>query len=165
MRGRTTEHRGSRGRWGSAHPCIDTIYQGDIYVKPRERPPCVASVTSVTARATAGLRGADRVPPQALLLVSITSVQFGGALAVHLLGDVGAAGGVFLRLAFAALALVVLVRPRVRALRRDQLELAVLFGAVLAGMNLAFYEALERLPLGITVTIEFAGPLSVAVAL
>jgi len=97
--------------------------------------------------------------------VSITSVQFGGALAVHLLGDVGAAGGVFLRLAFAALALVVLVRPRVRALRRDQLELAVLFGAVLAGMNLAFYEALERLPLGITVTIEFAGPLSVAVAL
>jgi inner membrane transporter RhtA len=84
---------------------------------------------------------------------------------VHLFKDVGPAGGVLLRLAFAAIALVAFFRPPLRSLRRDQLEIAVLFGAVMAAMNLAFYEALDRLPLGITVTIEFAGPLSVAVAL
>jgi inner membrane transporter RhtA len=122
-------------------------------------------MSETSSRPTVGLAGADRVPPQALLLVSITSVQFGSALATHLFATAGPAGTVFLRLAFAALALTLVVRPAWRGLGRSQIRVALLFGAVMAGMNLAFYEALDRLPLGIAVTIEFAGPLGVAVAL
>ncbi len=116
-------------------------------------------------RPTVGLPVVDRVPPQALLLVSITSVQFGSALARGLFDDAGPAGTVLLRMAFAAVVLVALFRPSLRGLTRIQIRLALVFGAVMAGMNLSFYEALDRLPLGVAVTIEFAGPLGVAVAL
>ncbi len=114
---------------------------------------------------TIGLRGVDRVPPQALLVVSITSVQFGAAVAVHLFTDVGPAGSVLLRLGFAAIGLCLVFRPQMRGLSRERVRLAALFGAVMGAMNLSFYEALDRLPLGIAVTIEFLGPLGVAVAL
>ena len=79
---------------------VEVVHVSARYIRPiyLSRPTRVASVTAVTARATAGLRGVDRVPPQALLVVSITSVQFGGAIAVHLFGDVGPAGSVLLRL-------------------------------------------------------------------
>lgn len=116
-------------------------------------------------RAAVGLAGADRVPPPALLLVSVTSVQFGSALATRLFGEVGPAGTVFLRMGFAALVLVALARPSVRGLARAQVRIVLVFGATMAAMNLCFYEALQRLPLGVAVTIEFAGPLGVAVAL
>jgi inner membrane transporter RhtA len=116
-------------------------------------------------RPTVGLAGTDRVPPQALLLVSITSVQFGSALARGLFDDAGPAGTVMLRMGFAAIVLCALFRPSLRGLTRTQIRLALLFGAVMAAMNLSFYEALDRLPLGVAVTIEFAGPLGVAVAL
>lgn len=105
----------------------------------------------------------DRVPPLALVLTGIVSVQFGAALATTLFDDLGPSGTVLLRIAFAALIMFVAVRPRWRDYDRAALRLVVVFGIALAVMNLSFYEALDRIPLGIAVTIEFAGPLAVAV--
>jgi inner membrane transporter RhtA len=116
-------------------------------------------------RATAqGLPGLDRVPPIGLVLSGVTSIQFGAALAATMFDDLGAAGVSLLRLGFAAIVLVVLFRPRVRGRARADLWLVALFGVTLGAMNLFFYEALDRIPLGVAVTIEFAGPLGVAVA-
>jgi inner membrane transporter RhtA len=90
-------------------------------------------------------------------------VQFGGALAVHLFAWVGPGGAVLLRLVSASVVLLVLSPPRVAGATGRQLLLAVLFGVVLATMNLTFYEALNRIPIGIAVSLEFVGPLTVAV--
>lgn len=96
------------------------------------------------------------------MLAGIGSVQIGSALATTIFEELGPGGAVFLRSAFAAVILLAVWRPARSALdgatRRDIL----LFGVVLAGMNLSFFEALERLPLGIAVTFEFIGPLVVA---
>jgi inner membrane transporter RhtA len=94
---------------------------------------------------------------------AIASVQFGSAIAATLFARVGPGGAVFLRLIVAAVVLLALWRPRPRGWSRRELVLAAAFGLVLAGMNLSFYEALHRIPLGIAVTIEFVGPLAVAV--
>lgn len=115
------------------------------------------------ATSTAGAR--DRTRSAALLvLASIVSVQCGSALATSLFDEVGTAGAVFLRAAFGALALVALTRGAPLRTRewphRDVLLLAV----AVACVNLFFYAALERLPLGIAVTLEFVGPLGVAIA-
>lgn len=107
---------------------------------------------------------ADRVPPTALVLGAVTSVQFGGALAKTLFDDLGPGGTVLLRVSFAAIVLCALWRPRPRSHSPADLRLAAAFGLSLAGMNLAFYEALDRIPLGVAVTLEFVGPLGVAVA-
>jgi inner membrane transporter RhtA len=112
-----------------------------------------------------GLPGLDRVPPIGLVLCGVTSIQFGAALAATMFDDLGAAGTSALRLGFAAIILVALFRPRVRGRSATDLRLVALFGLTLGGMNLFFYEALERIPLGVAVTIEFAGPLAVAVAM
>lgn len=104
-----------------------------------------------------GRRGAG-----GLVLIGVASVQLGAAAATTLFDQVGPAGAVLLRTAFAALVLAAVFRPRAlprtASARRDVLA----FGLVLAGMNLCFYLALERLPLGIAVTFEFVGPLAVA---
>ena len=96
--------------------------------------------------------------------MAVASVQFGAALAKTLFDDVGPGGTVLLRVALAAFVLLVLWRPRVRGLTRRHLLLAVAFGVSLAGMNLAFYAALDRIPQGVAVTFEMVGPLGVAVA-
>ncbi|HKP91451.1 MAG TPA: hypothetical protein VJT75_15910, partial [Thermoleophilaceae bacterium] len=85
-------------------------------------------------------------------------------MARGLFDDVGPGGTVLLRMLFGAIVLVALWRPRVSGRRREDMAVAVLFGLVLAAMNFTFYEAIDRIPLGIAVTIEFAGPLAVAVA-
>ncbi|MGW6449220.1 EamA family transporter [Lentzea sp. NPDC055074] len=103
------------------------------------------------------------VPPTALVLAGIVSVQVGAAFAKQLFTVAGAAGTVTLRLVMAALVLVVIWRPSLRLDRRTLLTVVV-YGAVLAAMNLCFYAALARIPLGAAVTIEFLGPLAVAVA-
>jgi inner membrane transporter RhtA len=117
-------------------------------------------VQTATAK---GLPGLDRVPPIGLVLCGVTSIQFGAALAATMFDDLGAAGTSVLRLGFAALILLALMRPRVRGRSARDLRLVALFGLTLGGMNLFFYEALDRIPLGVAVTIEFAGPLGVAV--
>lgn len=96
-----------------------------------------------------------------LVLVGIASVQCGAALATTLFEEIGPIGTVFLRTLFAAVALALIWRPA-RPAAAD-LRSVLVFAAVLTGMNTAFYLSLDRLPLGIAVTIEFLGPLSVAV--
>jgi inner membrane transporter RhtA len=94
----------------------------------------------------------------------IASVQFGSAVAATLFHRIGPAGAVLLRLVSASIVLMALWRPRIGHRSARELGLAALFGLVLAAMNLTFYEAIHRIPLGIGVTIEFTGPLAVAVA-
>jgi inner membrane transporter RhtA len=98
-----------------------------------------------------------------MVLGSITSVQCGAALATTLFGRVGSEGAVFLRGAFGALILLAVAHRDVVKLRRADLRDIVLFGITLAAMNACFYAAIERLPLGIAVTLEFVGPLAVAI--
>lgn len=102
-------------------------------------------------------------PSPALVLGAITSVQFGAAIAATLFGRIGPGGAVWLRLLFGTVILVPLWRPRLRGYARRELLLACVFGLVLAGMNFSFYSALHRIPLGVAVTIEFVGPLAVAI--
>jgi len=104
------------------------------------------------------------VPAPALVLFAIGSVQFGAALARTLFDRAGPAGTVMLRALFAAVVVTALWPPRLRGREASDLWLAAAFGVALAAMNLAFYEALARVPLGVAVTLEFVGPLGVAVA-
>jgi inner membrane transporter RhtA len=105
----------------------------------------------------------ERVPPPALVIGAVSSVQLGAALAKSIFDEVGAGGAVFLRVLFAAVVLALLWRPRISGLSRSELWLAFLFGLSLAGMNFSIYTAIDRIPLGVAVTFEFIGPLGVAV--
>lgn len=100
-----------------------------------------------------------------MVLGGVVSVQFGGALAAKLIQTLGAAGTVSLRLALAVPILLLIARPSLRGRTRRDLLAVVAFGIVLGLMNLSFYLSLERLPLGVAVTIEFIGPLGLAAAM
>jgi inner membrane transporter RhtA len=106
-----------------------------------------------------------RVPAPLLVLAAIVSVQFGGAMAATLIPLVGVFGSVTLRLTIAATVLLVIVRPRLRGRSTTDWLVVAAFGAILAMMNLFFYGALARIPIGVTVTIEFIGPLVLATVL
>ena len=97
-------------------------------------------------------------------MLSILSVQFGAAVAKSLFDSLGPGGTVFLRIAFAALVLLLLVRPKLGGHDRAGYLVAGLFGLTLAGMNFSIYLAIDRIPLGVAVTLEFVGPLGVAIA-
>jgi inner membrane transporter RhtA len=119
-----------------------------------ENPPMAASAST-----DARTRGAAL-----LVLASIVSVQSGSALATSLFDAIGPAGAVFLRALFGALALLALMRGELWRRRERPRRDVVMLGAAVATVNLFFYAALDRLPLGITVTLEFVGPLGVALA-
>ncbi len=102
------------------------------------------------------------VPPQLLVLASMLSVQFGAAIAKGLFEELGPGGAVLLRASFAAGLLVLFWRPALRGHSRRAWLLALVYGASLGFMNLSFYAAISRIPLGVAVTIEFVGPLGVA---
>ena len=101
------------------------------------------------------------IPPPALVLLGIVSVQMGSALAKHLFDAVGSFGTVALRLFFAAAVLMLVWRPSLRMSRRTW-AIVLGYGVTLGSMNLCFYLALARIPLGIAVTLGFLGPLAVA---
>ena len=103
-------------------------------------------------------------PPEVLVLSGIGSVQFGAALADKLFAQAGPGGVVFLRLLLSAVILLAFARPALRGRSRADTAAVIAFGLVLGAMNWSFYEALNRLPLGVAVTIEFTGPLVVAIA-
>ena len=107
---------------------------------------------------------ADRIPPALLVLAGVAAVQLGAAIGKTLFDEIGPAGTVLLRQAFAALVLLLVWRPRLRGRSWADWRLVLAFGVVLASMNLSIYAAIDRIPLGIAVTIEFVGPLGVAVA-
>ena len=116
---------------------------------------------SIASRFSDWLRGA---PPTALVVFPIFSVQLGAAVAKSLFDSLGPGGMVFLRIMFAALVLFLLVRPKLGGYDRAGYLVAGLFGLTLAGMNFSLYLAFDRIPLGVAVTLEFVGPLGVAVA-
>src|SRR3954469_12845829 len=100
-----------------------------------------------------------------LVLVAIATLQLGAAFAVTLFDDAGPAGTAAMRLTIAAVVLLAAWRPSVRGRSRADLATVVAFGLALSTMNVAIYLAMQRIPVGVAVTIEFAGPLAVAVAL
>lgn len=108
---------------------------------------------------------ADRVPAPLLVLAGIVSVQFGGALAQTLVPVIGAGGSVVMRLAFATVLLLAVVRPRWRGHSRRAWATVAAFGVALGLMNFTFYGSLAHLPIGVAVTIEFIGPLALAASL
>jgi inner membrane transporter RhtA len=122
----------------------------------------MAAPTAHSDRAPA--RALPAVPPTVLVLLSILSVQLGAAVAKNLFGSLGVGGVTFLRLGVAAVVLLTLWRPTLRGYAPRHLMYALLFGLSVAAMNFAFYGAMSRIPLGIAVTVEFVGPLGVAVA-
>lgn len=126
-----------------------------------DRAPAEAVGDAPRARGIAWL---DPVPPVALVMTGAVSVQFGAAFGATIFDAVGPGGASLLRQAFAALILLAIWRPRLRSYARADLRLAAAFGVTLGLMNLCFYEALARIPLGVCVTIEFIGPVAVAVA-
>jgi inner membrane transporter RhtA len=99
-----------------------------------------------------------------LVLLAAISPQVGAAFAVKVFDELGPAGAAFGRLAFAAVILVALWRPRLRGAGGD-LSIAIVFGLALGAMNLCIYEAMDRIPLGVAVTFEVTGPLALAVVL
>jgi inner membrane transporter RhtA len=108
-------------------------------------------------------RAGHRVPAPALVLAAAFSGQIGAAFAKGLFDRVGPPGVVLLRLVLGGAAVLALTRPQLGGRSRRDLAPVVGLGIVLACMNTTFYEALDRLPLGIAVTVEFLGPLAVAV--
>ncbi|CAN5146246.1 DMT family transporter [soil metagenome] len=104
----------------------------------------------------------DRVPAPLLVLTAIVSVQVGSSLAKQLFDDLGATGTTLLRLGLAAVLLLLVLRPAVRSWSRASWTASLLLGGAMAGMNLTFYLSLQTVPLGVAVTVEFVGPLLLA---
>ncbi len=102
-------------------------------------------------------------PAVAMVVAAIVAVQCGAALAIELFDRVGPEGAVFLRTAFAAAVLLALTRPGIRLVRAAGYREVFFFGLTFLGMNTCFYAALDRIPLGAAVTLEFVGPLGVAI--
>lgn len=97
-----------------------------------------------------------------LVLAAAASVQAGASVAKSLFATLGPPGVVWLRLLFGSIALWVAARPQLRSRPWRELRLIVALGIVLVTMNVCFYESIDRIPLGIAVTVEFLGPLAVA---
>lgn len=130
----------------------------------------IAAVPTTGATATAGpkatgapTRRASRLGPVALVVAGGLSVQFGSAVAVLLMPRAGALGVVTLRLVLAAAVLLVVCRPRIRGYSRADWGTVLAFGAAMSGMNILFYLAVDRIPLGAAVTLEVLGPLALSV--
>ncbi|WP_407316281.1 threonine/homoserine exporter RhtA [Pseudomonas sp. nanlin1] len=115
---------------------------------------------TLTKPASRGL--ASALVPVAMLLIAMISIQTGATLAKSMFPAVGAQGTTTLRLLFASLILLIVLRPWRAKLTRQSLRTVVIYGIALGCMNLLFYMALRTVPLGIAVALEFTGPLAVA---
>lgn len=103
------------------------------------------------------------LPPVPAVLLGMLSVQGGAALAKGMFPQLGAIGTVSLRVVLSAFLLMIVFRPAVAKLSMRQWKAVIPYGLILGLMNLVFYLALARIPLGLAVTLEFTGPLAVAV--
>ncbi len=113
------------------------------------------------AQAANGPRG--RMVSVGLVMGGIICLQFGSSVAVLLFPRAGALGVVTLRLVVAALVLLVACRPKLRGYSRGDWATVLAYGVALAGMNSLFYQAIDRIPLGAAVTLEFLGPLILSI--
>jgi inner membrane transporter RhtA len=104
------------------------------------------------------------VPPWSLAVTAIFSVQLGSALSVGLIDSVGPAGTAWLRLSMGAIVFLMIARPPLRSLRRPDVPALLGLGIATGVMTISFLAAIERIPLGTAVAIEFLGPLTVAAA-
>jgi inner membrane transporter RhtA len=121
-------------------------------------------VSAGAPRDVAGPTGRSGPAPWVLLVIAgLACQEVGASIAVLLFPQVGPLGMVMLRLVFSAIVLLAIARPRVRGHSLADWRAVALFGLVLALMNALFYLALERLPLGVTVTIEVLGPLVLSI--
>jgi inner membrane transporter RhtA len=105
----------------------------------------------------------NRIPAVWLVISGIISVQFGAAIAKNLFHLIPPTAMVWLRLVSSAIILLIMARPRLRGQSRRDWLIVLGFGVSLMTMNWAIYQSFARIPLGIAVTIEFLGPLTVAV--
>jgi inner membrane transporter RhtA len=120
-------------------------------------PGASSSPTSRTSTAPA-----SRVSPVWLVLIGILSVQVGAVISKGQFGEIPPVGMVFLRLTTSAVILLAVARPRLRGRSALDWRPVLALGLTLGAMNWAFYESFARIPIGVAVTIEFIGPLSVA---
>jgi len=111
---------------------------------------------------TAPVRRRAAVPPWGLALAAMFSVQLGSALSVDLISAVGPAGTAWLRLSFGALIFLAVARPPLRSVRRVDVAPLLALGVTTGLVTISFLAAIERIPLGTAVAIEFLGPLTVA---
>ena len=101
--------------------------------------------------------------PTMLLLLSILSAHMGAAFAYFLFPAIGPLGTVSLRLIFSAIILVLATNPTLASFWGPGGWLIVLYGLLMSGMNASFYMALDRIPLGIAITVAFIGPLGISI--
>ena len=102
------------------------------------------------------------VPPWGLAVAAMFSVQLGSALSVHLISTAGPAGTAWLRLSMGALIFLALARPPLHAIRRNDLPALIALGVTTGLQTIAFLAAIQRIPLGTAVAVEFLGPMTVA---
>ncbi|RZK40613.1 MAG: DMT family transporter [Pedobacter sp.] len=103
------------------------------------------------------------IPPIPAVLLSIISVQCGAAIAKGLFPEIGAAATASLRIGLSAIILLIAFRPNMGKLNAKQWKYVTLYGLSLGAMNMIFYMAIERIPIGLGVTLEFVGPLVLAI--
>lgn len=124
-------------------------------------PEAVSALDGAGSARPGGRRAA--LAPVALVVAGGLSVQFGSAVAALLMPRAGALGVVTLRLVVAAVVLLVVCRPKLRGHSRADWGTVVAFGVAMGAMNMLFYQALDRIPLGAAVTLEVLGPLALSV--
>lgn len=103
------------------------------------------------------------IPPIPAVLLAIISVQCGAAIAKGLFPEIGAAATASLRIGLSAIILLIAFRPKLSQLNAKQWKYVILYGLSLGAMNMVFYMAIERIPIGLGVTLEFVGPLVLAI--
>ncbi|MEU7579759.1 EamA family transporter [Streptomyces sp. NPDC041068] len=124
-----------------------------------QNPPTTTAAPAVVRHAP----GRGSIGGVGLVLAGAVSVQFGSAFAALLFPRAGALGTVALRVSLAAVLLLLVTRPRVRGYTRADWAVVGGYGLALGGMNILFYQAIDRIPLGAAVTLEVLGPLLLSV--
>lgn len=102
------------------------------------------------------------LPPWTLAVAAMLAVQLANALSVSVVGQAGAGGTAWLRMSFGVIILWIIARPNFRSIRKQDIPALIVLGVVTGYMTLLFLEAIDRIPLGTAVSIEFLGPLTVA---
>ncbi|NUK03111.1 EamA family transporter [Streptomyces lunaelactis] len=150
-------HRDGKGRFPVDSP------RTPVAAEPEAAAALAGAESSGADSSRAAPQGRRTLGPVALVVAAGLSVQFGAAIAVLLMPRTGPLGVVTLRLVLAAVVLLIVCRPRLRGHSRADWGTVVAFGTAMAAMNVLFYQAADRIPLGAAVTFEVLGPLALSV--